>query len=169
MGAAIAAVFAGDLISLFVFWELTAISSVFLIWASRNEDSLQCGVRYLIIQVASGVILLAGALLHYQETKSIEFSNFLVDGELSTATTVILFSFGMKVHSICTMVARCYPKATYSGAVFLSPSQLSWRLCSGTWICGYSFLIPIGGVMTAFPIFFAVLRMTFGCIGIFLE
>ena len=28
-GAAICAVFAGDLISLFVFWELTAISSVF--------------------------------------------------------------------------------------------------------------------------------------------
>ena len=54
-GAAIAAVFAGDLITLFVFWELTAISSVFLIWASGTEASLRYGVRYLVIQVASGV------------------------------------------------------------------------------------------------------------------
>ena len=35
-GAAICAAFAGDLISLFVFWELTAITSVFLIWASAR-------------------------------------------------------------------------------------------------------------------------------------
>ena len=34
-GAAIAALFAGDLLTLFVFWELTAFTSVFLIWARR--------------------------------------------------------------------------------------------------------------------------------------
>ncbi|MCH8036206.1 MAG: Na(+)/H(+) antiporter subunit D, partial [Proteobacteria bacterium] len=67
-GAAIGAVFVGDLISLFVFWELTAISSVFLIWASRNERAYRAGMRYLIIQVGSGVILLAGIVLHAQAT-----------------------------------------------------------------------------------------------------
>ena len=34
-GGAIGAVYAGDLITLFVFWEITAIASVFLIWARR--------------------------------------------------------------------------------------------------------------------------------------
>ena len=67
-GAGIAAVFAGDLITLFVFWELTALSSVFLIWARRNERSYRAGMRYLIIQVGSGVLLLAGILFHYQAT-----------------------------------------------------------------------------------------------------
>ena len=38
-GSAIGAVFAGDLITLFVYWELAAISSVFLIWARRSERS----------------------------------------------------------------------------------------------------------------------------------
>ena len=47
-GAAIAAVFAGDLITLFIWWELTAVSSVFLIWASRTESALRAGQRYLI-------------------------------------------------------------------------------------------------------------------------
>ena len=60
-GAAIGAACAGDLITLFVFWELTAISSVFLIWASGTQRSYKTGMRYLIIQVGSGVLLLSGA------------------------------------------------------------------------------------------------------------
>ena len=60
-GRAIGAVFAGDLITLFVYWELTAVSSVFLIWARPHARSLPgSGMRYLIIQVGSGVLLLAG-------------------------------------------------------------------------------------------------------------
>ena len=60
-GSTIGAVYAGDLITLFVFWELTAIASVFLIWARRTERAYRAGMRYLIIQVGSGVLLLAGA------------------------------------------------------------------------------------------------------------
>ena len=74
-GAAIAATFAGDLISLFMFWELTAISSVFLIWASRNERAYRTGLRYLIIQVGSGVLLLSGAIIHFNETGSLAFNS----------------------------------------------------------------------------------------------
>ena len=70
-GSALGAVFAGDMITLFVYWELTAIASVFLIWAdpvhlpegeraAQRERSYRAGLRYLIIQVLSGVILLAG-------------------------------------------------------------------------------------------------------------
>ena len=63
-GSAVGAVFAGDLLTLFVFWELLAVTSVFLIWARRTEQAYQAGMRYLIIQVLSGVILLAGVLVH---------------------------------------------------------------------------------------------------------
>ena len=55
-GSAVGALFAGDLLSLFVFWEVLAVSSVFLVWARRSERSYQSGMRYLIIQVMSGVI-----------------------------------------------------------------------------------------------------------------
>ena len=72
-GAAICAVFVGDLISLFVFWELTAITSVFLIWAVRTEKAFTVGLRYLIIQVTSGVVLLAGVVIHAHDTGSIAF------------------------------------------------------------------------------------------------
>jgi len=56
-GSALGAVFAGDLITLFIFWELLAISSVFLIWAGRSERAIHSGMRYLVIQVSSGMLL----------------------------------------------------------------------------------------------------------------
>jgi len=38
-GAAIGGVLAGDLITLFLYWEATAVASVFLIWARRTAAS----------------------------------------------------------------------------------------------------------------------------------
>ena len=62
-GSAIAAVFAGDLLTLFLFWELTAITSAFLVWAGGTSAARTAGMRYLLIQVASGVSLFSGAIL----------------------------------------------------------------------------------------------------------
>lgn len=42
-GSAVGAVFAGDLIALFIFWELLAVTSVFLVWARGGERALQIG------------------------------------------------------------------------------------------------------------------------------
>ena len=53
-GSAVGAVFAGDLITLFVYWEILATSSVFLIWARRTARANAAGVRYMIFQVGSG-------------------------------------------------------------------------------------------------------------------
>ena len=79
-GSALGAVFAGDLMTLFVWWELLAVTSVFLIWARRTERSYQAGIRYLIIQVCSGVILLAGLLVHGSKTGSLLFDYIGLDG-----------------------------------------------------------------------------------------
>ncbi len=79
-GSALGAVFAGDLITLFVFWELLALSSVFLIWARRTSEPCGPAMRYLIIQVVSGVLLLAGALARCQQTGSLAFEYIGLDG-----------------------------------------------------------------------------------------
>ena len=69
-GSAVGAVFAGDLITLFIYWEVLATSSVFLIWARRTRRANAAGVRYLVFQVGSGVILLAGILLRSADQPS---------------------------------------------------------------------------------------------------
>ena len=73
-GSALGAVFAGDLITLFVFWELMAVSSVCLIWARRTGRSMGAGLRYLVVQVLSGVLLLGGAAAHLLETGTLAFT-----------------------------------------------------------------------------------------------
>ena len=62
-GSGLGAVFAGDLITLFVFWEILALSSAFLIFARGTPRSTKAGMRYLVIQVVSGVVLLAGTMV----------------------------------------------------------------------------------------------------------
>ncbi|MFM2130704.1 MAG: Na(+)/H(+) antiporter subunit, partial [Pseudomonadota bacterium] len=113
-GAGIAAVFVGDLVSLFVFWELTAIASVFLIWASRTERAFWSGMRYLVIQIGSGVILLAGVILHYRATGSIAFDKL---GLVSLPTALIFVAFGIKCAFplLHNWLQDAYPEATVFG------------------------------------------------------
>ena len=165
-GAAIAAAFAGDFVTLFVYWELTAISSVFLVWARRTEASLRSGLRYLVVQVGSGVILLAGMILLYAETGNLDFIEigflkFDSLDELTLPVALIFMAFGVKAAFpfLHNWLQDGYPNATATGTVFLSAftTKLAiYALARG--FAGTDILIPIGCVMTAFPIFFAVIE-----------
>ena len=157
-GAAIGAVFAGDLVTLFVYWELTAISSVFLILARGTRAARQASIRYLVIQVGSGVILLAGIILLWHETGSVAFNHL---GLTSPATALILFAFGIKCAFplLHNWLQDSYPEATEAGTVFLSAftTKLAiYALARG--FAGLDMLIWIGALMTAFPIFYAVIE-----------
>jgi len=157
-GTAICAAFAGDLITLFVFWEATAITSVFLIWARHTERAYETGIRYLTIQVASGVLLLAGAIIHYSEGGSLAFGHLGTEG---VGGKLILVAFGIKAAFpfLHNWLQDAYPEATVTGTVFLSAftTKLAiYALARG--YAGTSLLIPIGVTMTLFPIFFAVIE-----------
>lgn len=164
-GSAIAAAFAGDLITLFVYWELTAISSVFLIWASKTESAFRAGMRYLIIQVGSGVLLLAGVVQYSSATGSIAFDRLIAaDGTLGSSAPgvlLIFIAFGMKcafplMHN---WLQDAYPEATVTGTVFLSAFTTKLAVYTlARAFPGTGVLIGIGIVMTLFPIFFAVIE-----------
>ncbi|MEQ9528086.1 MAG: proton-conducting transporter membrane subunit, partial [Parvibaculaceae bacterium] len=157
-GAGIGAVFAADLVTLFVFWEGTAIASVFLIWARRTEGAYATGMRYLIIQVGSGVILLAGIILYYRETGTIAFSQMELG---SPATWAIFLAFGIKCAFplLHNWLQDAYPAATITGTVTLSAftTKLAvYALARG--FPGTELLIYIGVTMTLFPVFFAAIE-----------
>ncbi|MBO6636035.1 Na(+)/H(+) antiporter subunit D [Parvibaculum sp.] len=157
-GSAIGAVFAADLVTLFVFWEGTAIASVFLIWARRTEGAYATGMRYLIIQVGSGVILLAGIVLYYRETGTVSFTQMDLG---SYATWAIFLAFGIKCAFplLHNWLQDAYPAATVTGTVMLSAftTKLAvYALARG--FPGTEILIYIGAVMTLFPIFYAVIE-----------
>ena len=154
-GSAIGAVLAGDLITLFFFWEGTAIASVFLIWARRTQGAYATGMRYLIVQISSGVILIAGVALLYSETGSIAFELMELG---SLGTWLIFLSFGIKCAFpfLHNWLQDSYPAATVTGTVILSTftTKLAiYALARG--FAGTEILIYIGVAMTLFPIFFA--------------
>jgi multicomponent Na+:H+ antiporter subunit D len=157
-GSALGAVYAGDLITLFVFWELLAVSSVFLIWTRGTERSLRSGLRYLVIHVVSGVILLAGVMIRYHESGSIAF-DFIGLG--TTSGAVILLGLGIKAAFpfLHNWLPDSYPEATPTGTVFLSAFTTKvavYALARG--YPGTEMLIYVGASMAIFPIFFAVIE-----------
>jgi len=157
-GSAVGATFAGDMITLFVFWELLAITSVFLILARRTARSQATAMRYLIVQVLSGLILLAGILVRLQETGSIAFDYIGLEG---LGAWLIFFALGIKcgfplLHS---WLVDAYPEATPTGTVLLSAFTTKvavYALARG--FPGAEPLIYIGTAMTLFPIFYAVIE-----------
>ena len=157
-GAAIGAVLAGDLLTLFLYWELTALSSVLLIWASRTPRAYKVGLRYLIIQVISGLLLMAGAVIYYRETGSLAFDHL---GLAAPGAWLIFLAFGIKCAFplLHNWLQDAYPEATVTGTVVLSAFTTKLAVYSlARGFAGEEILITIGAVMTAFPIFFAVIE-----------
>ena len=154
-GSAIGAALSGDMISLFFYWEATALASVFLIWARGTEGAYHTGLRYLLVQIGSGVILIAGVCVFYQETGEVFFNKMTLE---SLGTWLIFISFGIKcafplMHN---WLQDSYPAATVTGAVILSAfttKMAIYALARG--FAGTEILIYIGTIMTLFPIFFA--------------
>ncbi len=159
-GSALGAVFAGDFITLFIFWELLAISSAFLVWARQSERSYATGFRYLIIHVISGVLLLSGALMLAHETGSIEFGHIGLAGT-GAAGWILLLSFGIKAGFplLHNWITEAYPESTPTGTVFLSAftTKVAVYALARSFV-GTDVLIYIGTAMTFFPIFYAVLE-----------
>lgn len=157
-GSAIGAVFAGDLLTLFVYWELTAVSSVLLIWARATERAYRAGMRYLVVQLASGMLLLVGAVLHAQEGGTLAFDEIGLD---TAGSYLILGAFGIKCAFplLHNWLQDAYPEATITGTVVLSAFTTKlgiYALARG--YPGTEALIWIGTAMTAFPIFYAVIE-----------
>ncbi len=157
-GAALGTVLAGDLVTLFVCWEMAAVSSVFLIWARRTRRAYRAGLRYLVIQIGSGVLLLAGIIVHVRATGSVAFEQLGLD---SPGAILIFVAFGIKAAFplLHNWLQDAYPEATVTGTVVLSAfttKMAIYALARG--FAGAEILIVIGTVMAMFPIFFAVIE-----------
>lgn len=158
VASALGAVFAGDLVTLFFYWEGLALTSVFLVWARRTDVANRAGFRYLVVHLASGMLLLGGALLQYETTGSIAFEHLGTD---SIAGWLVLAAVGVKCGFplLHNWITDAYPQATPSGTVFLSMFTTKvavYALARG--FAGTELLVPIGTIMAVFPIFYAVIE-----------
>lgn len=156
-GSALGVVFAGDLFTLFIFWETMAVSSVCLIWARRSDQSYRAGMRYLLAHLFGGSVLLAGILWHLRETGSIFFTAL----EGGPAAYLILFGFALNaaVVPLHAWLSDSYPEATVTGGVFLSAFTTKAAVCVlARGFAGWEILVWAGVVMAIYGVIFAVLE-----------
>ncbi|MEQ8427841.1 MAG: Na(+)/H(+) antiporter subunit D [Gammaproteobacteria bacterium] len=157
-GGSISVVLAGDLITLFIFWELMALASTLVIWSTGTESSRRAGMRYIVVHLLGGVILMAGIAAYVQQTGSIEFNAMQAD---SLATVLILCGFLLNAGAppLTAWLADAYPETSFSGMVFLSAFTTKtavYVLLRG--FPGTDILIVIGLFMIFYGILYALLE-----------
>ena len=158
IGASIGAVFAGDLISLYLFWEIMAIASTFLILARGTERSYQAAFRYVMIHLLGGLLLLAGILLQIQATGSVAFELFEIRG-LPTYLILIGFLVNAAAPPLSAWLSDAYPEATVTGGVVLTAYTTKtavYTLIRG--FAGWEILMVVGCVMALYGIVYAILE-----------
>lgn len=83
MASMLGVVLAGNLISLFVFWELTSISSYFLIGFDHQRESARtAALQALLVTGIGGLALLAGVLFMSWVGGSLEIKDLLTRGDM---------------------------------------------------------------------------------------
>jgi multicomponent Na+:H+ antiporter subunit D len=155
--AAMVVVFAGDLLTFFVAWEIKAIASTLLVLARRGGNSGRAGMRYLFVHVLGGKLLLAGILWHLAETGSLAFTGF----DASPATVLILLACALSaaIPPLHAWLPDAYPEASVAGTVFLSAYTTKaavYALARG--FAGWDVLVGIGVFMALYGVVYAVLE-----------
>ncbi|MBW1681472.1 MAG: Na(+)/H(+) antiporter subunit D [Deltaproteobacteria bacterium] len=157
-GSAVGVVFSGDLFTFFVFWEMLTVASIFLIWTRRTRAAAGAGFRYLLVHSAGGLCLLAGIVLHVNQTGSISFDFIGLGGP---GSYLIFLGFGLNCAwpVLHPWLTDAYPEATITGTIFLSAFTTKAAVYAlARAFPGTGALIWIGAAMTCFPIFYAVIE-----------
>ncbi len=154
-------IFCGDFLVLFLFWELMAFSSVFLVWFRKRKESLAVGYRYLLVHTAGGLALLAGLILRYKATGGdLSFGALGVDApSLSTWLILIGFLLNAAVPPLHAWLPDAYGEATVTGSVFMcafTTKTAVYALARG--FAGMEILVPLGVCMALYGVVYAVLE-----------
>jgi multicomponent Na+:H+ antiporter subunit D len=163
-GSAIGVAFAGDLITVFVFWELMALGSTIVIWSADGEAARRAGMRYVMIHLLGGVLLMAGIVDFVIDQNSVAFGAGPIHEMLTVnrpGTWLILAGFLINAGAppLSAWLPDAYPESSPTGMVFLSAFTTKtavyvlWRGFQG-----FDVLIWIGLFMVFYGIIYALLE-----------
>ena len=160
VGGALGVTFAGDFLSLYVFWELMAISSALLVLLRRESSAVAAGFRYLLVHIFGGLILLGGIVLHWSETGSLAFGDMgAYSGGMAWALILVAFLLNAAVPPLGAWLSDAYPEATVTGAVFMTAfttKSAVYALIRG--FAGTELLVWLGAAMAVYGVVYAVLE-----------
>ncbi|WP_028747951.1 Na(+)/H(+) antiporter subunit D [Rhizobium mesoamericanum] len=159
VGGALGVVFAGDYLTLYMFWETMALASAYLVFAQRGGQAISAAFRYLMVHITGGVVLLGGIVLHGLSTGSLLFAP--IGGGMDAGAYLILTGFLLNaaVPPLNAWLTDAYPEATVTGAVFMS----AFTTKTAVYVLARAFpgtelLVWLGTVMALYGVVYAVLE-----------
>ena len=158
VGSSLGVVFAGDLFTVFIFWEIMALSSVFLIWYRGEKSALNAGFRYLLVHLFGGALLLTGIVFQVFQTGSTFFGP-MDPGSNSSVFILMGFMLNAAVPPLNAWLPDAYPEGTVTGSVFLS----AFTTKTGVYVLARGFsgaeiLVWMGAIMAVYGVVYAFIE-----------
>ena len=157
-GSAMGVVMAGDLITLFFFWEMLTLGAVICILGRKTPEAGKAAYRYVLVHVFGGVILLAGIMIHLATGGSVAFDKIALSGP---GAWLIFIGFGINCAwpIVGAWLTDTYPEASIGGVVFMA----TYTTKTAVYVLARCFpgeetLLWIGMAMATIPIFYAVIE-----------
>ncbi|PRP97643.1 Na(+)/H(+) antiporter subunit A [Enhygromyxa salina] len=180
-GSAIGVTFAGDLITLFLFWEIMAVGSTLVVWAGNSEAARKSGRRYVNMHLLGGAVMMAGIALHVHASGSILIPTMTLGGELVDPVRMVvgegqpwrvpslespgsvLMLLGILINAgappLGSWLPDAYPEASPSGTVFLSAFTTKTSVyVLLVLFSGCNILVWVGCLMAIYGIVYAILE-----------
>jgi multicomponent Na+:H+ antiporter subunit D len=150
-------VFAGDFLTLFVFWELMSIGSTFLVMLNRTRESVLASFRYFLYHTVGGLLLLGGLLLRHQALGTFDFGP-IDPGSAQPYDFLILAGFCVNaaVVPLHAWLPDAYPRGTVTGSVFMCAFTTKTAVyVLARAFAGWEILAIAGTVMAVYGVLYA--------------
>ncbi len=155
---AIGVCFAGDLITLFLFWELMALFSTVIVWCGGTPAARKAGIRYAMMHLLGGVILKVGIEGVVVHTGSIDIQPMLATN-FDTWMILIGILINAAAPPVSAWLADAYPESSPTGSVFLSAFTTKTAVLALILLFpGEPILIGVGLYMVMYGIIYALLE-----------
>ncbi|MFC6728579.1 Na(+)/H(+) antiporter subunit D, partial [Natronoarchaeum mannanilyticum] len=159
VGTSLAAVFAGDWLTLVFFWELMAVTSTLLVWHYGGR-AVRAGFRYAVLHGIGGSLVLAALVWHYAEA-----GTFLFTGEgISAGIPAVLAAVGIGVNvgfvGLHAWLPDTYPRPHIAASVFLCvyTTKTGVYAMYRAFPEGHMWIAYMGGAMAVFGATMALLQ-----------
>ena len=160
VGGSLGVTLCGDYLTLFIFWEMMAFASTFLVWYRKKRRSIEAGFRYLLVHTAGGLVLLAGIFLRYQNIHDLSFVQIATNGATFADYLIMIgFMLNAAVPPIHAWLPDAYPEASVTGAVFMcafTTKTAVYVLARG--FPGFEALAIMGAIMTVYGVGYAAIE-----------
>ncbi|WP_440991866.1 Na(+)/H(+) antiporter subunit D [Haloarchaeobius baliensis] len=158
MGSSVAAVLAGDWLTLLLAWELMAVTATVLVWHHGGE-AVRAGFRYATYHLVGGALLVGGLVLHYDATGS-----FALDGGITGGLPTTLAVLGVGVNlgfvGLHYWVPDTYPRPHVASSVVLAGFTTKVAVYALLRVApdGHLIVAWMGGAMALYAVWMAVLQ-----------